>query len=167
METNIYKCKLTGRTVSGNCQCQTGQYVAVSQIIKFTIPGPPQGKARARTGKGFAYTPENTVLYENLIKAMYLKEHCMRVDNLDIPLEMHIKAYCKISKSASLKKYADMHRGATRPTKKPDWDNIGKVVSDALNGIAYHDDAQIVRAIVEKWYSDEPRVEVEIREVTQ
>jgi hypothetical protein len=27
METNIYKCKLTGRTVSGNCECQTGQYI--------------------------------------------------------------------------------------------------------------------------------------------
>jgi hypothetical protein len=27
-ELNLYQCQLTGRTLSGNCQCQTGQYVA-------------------------------------------------------------------------------------------------------------------------------------------
>jgi Holliday junction resolvase RusA-like endonuclease len=134
-------------------------------MISFTIPGEPQGKARARTGKGFAYTPEKTVLYENFIKIMYEKTKCAVFFNKNIPLEMHIKAYYKIPKSTSLIKYSDMHRGVIRPTKKPDWDNVGKVVSDALNGIAYHDDTQIVRATVEKWYSDIPRVEIEIREV--
>ena len=49
-----------------------------------------------------------------------------------------------------------------RPTRKPDFDNIGKVICDALNGIAYRDDAQIVDALVRKFYSDTPRVIVEI-----
>ena len=26
-ELNLYQCKLTGRTVSGNCECQTGKFV--------------------------------------------------------------------------------------------------------------------------------------------
>ena len=54
--------------------------------------------------------------------------------------------------------------GLIRPTKKPDWDNIGKVVCDALNGIAYRDDAQIVDSMVRKFYGEVPRVVVIIRE---
>jgi Holliday junction resolvase RusA-like endonuclease len=49
-----------------------------------------------------------------------------------------------------------------RPTKKPDADNILKAVLDALNGLAYNDDSQIVSARIEKLYSDNPRVEIVI-----
>jgi Holliday junction resolvase RusA-like endonuclease len=52
-----------------------------------------------------------------------------------------------------------------RPTKRPDWDNLGKLVSDSLNGLAYKDDSQIVEATAAKYYSDRPRVEIEITEV--
>ena len=52
-----------------------------------------------------------------------------------------------------------------RPTKKPDWDNIGKIVCDSLNNIAYHDDNQVVDAQVRKFFSENPRVEVTIRKV--
>lgn len=48
--------------------------------------------------------------------------------------------------------------------KKPDFDNIGKIVCDSLNNIAYHDDAQIVDAQVRKFFSDDPRVVVTIQE---
>jgi Holliday junction resolvase RusA-like endonuclease len=134
-------------------------------MIHFTIPGPPQGKARARTGKGFAYTPEKTVLYENLIKTIFMAEGCKPYQSEGQPLEMNIKAYYQVPKSASKNVRQFMLDGHSRPTKKPDADNVMKVVADALNGIAYHDDTQIVRATVEKWYGEEPKVEVEIREV--
>ena len=55
-----------------------------------------------------------------------------------------------------------MADGKIRPTKKPDADNIMKAVADALNGIAYKDDSQIVNVTIAKWYSDTPRVEVAI-----
>jgi Holliday junction resolvase RusA-like endonuclease len=135
-------------------------------MIKFTIPGPPQGKARARTGKGFAYTPEKTVLYENLIKSVFIQDKCKRVQSEGQPLTMHIRAFYPIPKSISQKVKDFMLQNQIRPTKKPDADNVLKVVADALNGIAYHDDTQIVTAIVEKYYGEEPRVEVEIWEVT-
>ena len=48
------------------------------------------------------------------------------------------------------------------PTKKPDTDNIAKAILDALNGVAYYDDAQVVELHVVKKYSDEPRAEVMI-----
>ena len=53
--------------------------------------------------------------------------------------------------------------GNIRPTKKPDCDNISKVICDALNGIAFHDDSMIVELAVEKFYSENPCVDVVIR----
>jgi Holliday junction resolvase RusA-like endonuclease len=55
-----------------------------------------------------------------------------------------------------------MAEGKIRPAKKPDADNIMKAIADALNGIAYKDDSQIVNVTITKWYSDTPRVEVAI-----
>ena len=50
-------------------------------------------------------------------------------------------------------------------TKKPDSDNIIKIILDALNGICYHDDSQICRIYFEKKYSEIPKVEITIKEI--
>lgn len=44
--------------------------------------------------------------------------------------------YCALASSDNRKKRAAKLSGAIRPTKKPDCDNIGKIVADSLNGIA-------------------------------
>lgn len=126
---------------------------------KFIIPGEPTGKGRPRVTKWGTHTPEKTVLYENLVKTAY--------DGIlhDGYIEMNVKAFYSIAKSTSKKKHEQMLKGEILPTKKPDCDNVLKIIADALNKIAYNDDAQIVRATVEKYYSDMPRVEVEINEI--
>lgn len=131
--------------------------------ITFTILGEPQGKARARTGKGFAFTPEKTVNYEALVKTMYYSNY----NNLKLhgPLKITIYAFMSIPKSSSNKKHESMRKGEILPVKKPDWDNIGKIVTDALNKIAYDDDSQIVHATVIKTYGEIPRVTVELEEI--
>lgn len=138
-------------------------------IISFTVHGEPQGKGRPRfvsCGKyNRAVTPDQTVIYENLIKAEYTIKNGHRRFEKDIPLMICIKAYYKIPKSASKKKTEQMLSGDVFPIKKPDFDNVGKVIADALNGIAYYDDAQIVEAVVSKRYSDRPRVEVQIMQL--
>ena len=55
-----------------------------------------------------------------------------------------------------------MISGALLPAKKPDLDNVAKIVCDALNGVAYKDDAQVVKLTVHKRYSERPEVAVEI-----
>lgn len=104
------------------------------------------------------YTPQQTVEYESTVKSIY-KEKYSNVKLLG-NVFMYINAYFKIPKSAKKKEKIDMLSGNIRPIKKPDWDNVGKIISDSLNELAYHDDSQIVSANVEKWYSDNPRVEV-------
>lgn len=128
--------------------------------MKFIIPGEPKAKGRHRTTKTHSYTPDSTVLYENWIKQCYLQ--ATDKERLEGQIEAHIKAFFSIPKSTPKSKRELMLSGAIRPIKKPDWDNVGKVVCDALNKMAYSDDSGIVTGVVEKWYSDEPRVEVEL-----
>lgn len=130
--------------------------------IVFTVLGEPVGKARQRVTRFGTYTPAATVLYENLIKTEYRRQ-CRdhRFDDKQ-PLRMEVRAEYLIPASASKAKRAAMAKGEIRPMKKPDWDNVGKVVSDALNKLAYRDDTQIVDCTVQKFYSDRPRIIVKI-----
>ena len=131
-------------------------------IITFTVLGEPVGKARQRVTRFGTYTPEKTVLYENLIKTEYRRQcNDHRFDDKQ-PLCMEVKAEYMIPASASKAKRAAMARGEIRPMKKPDWDNVGKVVSDALNKLAYRDDTQIVDCTVRKFYSERPKITVKI-----
>lgn len=57
--------------------------------------------------------------------------------------------------------------GAHRPIVKPDTDNYIKSTLDGLNGLLWEDDNQIVKIVAEKYYSDHPRVEIEVEEVNE
>ena len=83
----------------------------------------------------------------------------------DAALDVRIIAYCEIPKSISKKKRKAMLEHKIRPTKKPDWDNIGKIICDSLNKVAYRDDSAVVDAQVRKFYSENPRVDVSIRAI--
>lgn len=135
--------------------------------ITFTIPGVPMGKGRpkfARRGNFVkTYTPATTATYENLVKLCY--EQASSGCSLQGPVRAEISAYYPIPKSAPKKQQAAMHSQTIRPTKKPDWDNVGKIICDALNALAYGDDAQIVDARVQKFYADTPRVLVTLTEI--
>lgn len=133
--------------------------------ITLTVPGKPLGKQRPRVLRnGITYTPKETVNYETLVKQLYITQHFCK--QLEGPIKMHIKAYFPIPKSVSKKKREEMITGKTRPVKKPDVDNIIKIIADSLNGLAYRDDSQIVECTIEKYFSDEGRVEIEIEEVS-
>lgn len=127
--------------------------------VMFRVPGKPQGKARARTfynaaaGKHMSMTPENTVLYENLIKEQFLSCTDGFYVERGEPVTLRIIARFLPPGSASRKKQREMIEGEILPLKKPDMDNIVKVVADALNGVAYHDDTQIVFVAAKKVYS--------------
>jgi Holliday junction resolvase RusA-like endonuclease len=131
--------------------------------MKLIIPGEPCAKQRPKFGNGRTYTPEKTVNYETLVRQLYIQA---TKEYHEGALRLIVNAFFSIPKSTSKKNREKMLQGIIRPTKRPDWDNIGKIVSDALNTIAYHDDSYIVDARVRKWYSDTPRVEVEITELT-
>lgn len=132
-------------------------------MIRFEIPGEPGAKGRPRFSNhgGFTktYTDKKTRLYESLVRDAYFST-IGNPDPISKEMEVEINAHFGIPKSASKCKRAAMIDGRIRPTKKPDTDNIAKVILDSLNGIAFDDDKQVVKLVVNKFYSEKPHVEV-------
>ena len=75
-------------------------------------------------------------------------------------MDVRIRAYYTIPESDSNRQRNRKLAGIIRPCKTPDVDNIGKIVFDALNKLAYDDDAQVVDFQIRKFYSDRPRIEI-------
>lgn len=134
-------------------------------IYEFEIPGPVTGKGRPRinTYTCRAYTPNKTKEYEELTKQYFVLKYPRY-----IPLEGRIKvsiiAYFKIPKGTNKSNSELMLKGIISPTKKPDVDNIEKIVLDAMNTLAFKDDSQITKLDIEKVYSEEEKVYVKIEE---
>lgn len=115
------------------------------------IDGPVKGKGRPRaTGRGNFirfYTPKATKDYEDLIKA-----HCMYVRKMTGPLSLYITIWHKGPKRL----------WGTFCEKKPDGDNVIKLVMDALTGITYDDDNSICKGSWEKIYQCKSRLRIEL-----
>ena len=129
--------------------------------IFLIVPGKPQAKQRPRWSSHGTYTPKETVAYETYIKEIFVISYPDFI-LLEGPLKIQITAWLMIPKSTSKKKAKLMTERIIRPTKKPDWENVAKSVCDALEKLAYKNDSQIVTAVFHKFYSVQPRLEIEI-----
>ena len=130
----------------------------------FQVPGEPVGKGRPRfTRQGRAYTPAKTAKYENLVSLTFQQMYPNHVP-FENAVEMKMIAYFSIPKSWSKKKHQQAVLNQIFPTKKPDTDNIAKV-KDALNGIAFKDDSQVVKETIIKRYAEVPKLIIYIKEV--
>ena len=127
----------------------------MSDTIAFEIPGPIRGKARPRvTRAGITYTPKETVQYENLVKLCFRETAAAGgTDFFEQPIKAQLEVYYEIPKSTTKSRQGAMLLDKLYPTKKPDADNVAKIVLDSLNGIAYKDDSQVVELTVRKFYS--------------
>ena len=136
--------------------------------IDLVIEGEPVGKGRPRvTSKGsfaHAYTPSRTKNYEKLIQNTYLNKYTYE-DTLQGPIKAELIAYFPIPESISKKKKELLLKNYEKHTKKPDIDNVIKSVFDALNNLAFVDDSNIIQVEAKKRYSDNPRVELHLKEV--
>lgn len=133
--------------------------------IRFTVRGDPFGKQRPRHTKGgHTYTPNETREHEQLIAWAYRQQYRNFRFSPKTYIDIRVFAYIGIPKSASKATRERMISGEIRPAVKPDWDNIGKLVADALNGVAYDDDKCIVDAMVRNFYSTDPRTVIYLQE---
>ena len=137
--------------------------------VSFTVAGEPKGKGRPRFSKVgdrmIARTPADTVVYENYIKVEYQRQCDSKRFEDNAMLDLRINAFYAIPESASKKRKKAMEDREDRPTKKPDADNILKVVADSLNQLAYRDDAQVVDTQIRKFWSHTPRLEISIQNI--
>lgn len=137
--------------------------------ISFEVPGDPYGMPRPRFARGHAYTPKEAVAYKKKVAAKFYeairKKGWLRWTAQET-VEVYIIACFRIPKTITKATRERIARGEERPLKKPDIDNIEKIITDALNGEAYQDDRQITKSVCEKVYAPEgtePCVDVVIR----
>lgn len=129
------------------------------------VTGKIKGKQRPRfnTKTGRAFTPGDTITYENWIKCCYQEQDGRFIDG---PVKARIEVYYKIPKSYSKKRVQAIRDGLEMPLKKPDSDNIAKIVLDSLNKIAFNDDAQVVElTVIKRWTEEQERIEFELEEI--
>lgn len=130
--------------------------------FNMTLPGAPIGKGRPRisTRGGFAraYTPQKTRDYEEYIGTLAMLTAGMPTKDT---VTVQIDFFYPIPASWSKKK-RDAAEGEPCQVK-PDLDNAGKLILDALNEIVYEDDKQVVCLSLKKQYSSNPRTEIDIR----
>lgn len=140
--------------------------------ITFTIPGAPVPKGRPRFrivkpryGKAFVttYTETKTEEAEDKIK-IKARQAIWDKAAFTCPVAVSLEFFVPIPKSFSNKKRESAIAGETLPVTKPDIDNYEKLVLDALNGIVYEDDNQVVSLSSKKRYSDNPHTTVCVRE---
>lgn len=136
----------------------------MKQVV-FVIKGEPKGKGRPRLNRysGSIYTPAETAQYERLVALSY--SNVARGYKFTSPVKVTVKAYHKPPKGKSKRVVQDMLNGHILPTKKPDADNVAKIILDGLNHVAWSDDTQVVDMMVSKRYGEEPMVAVIIEEI--
>lgn len=121
--------------------------------VHFIIPGRPVGKGRPRFSRsGHCWTPDKTVAYEQDIRLAYWETCGRKCFDADKALSVEIVLYYVRPKRMTKRNRIMAQRGVLRPIVKPDVDNVTKSILDALNGIAFKDDRQIVQVTCEKWY---------------
>ena len=134
--------------------------------INFSVLGEPFAKQRPRAARKGSfitiYTPRETKMYEEKVMKAY--NQIYRGIQLDGPLTVLIEGVFSVPKSSSKKVRDKMLSGEIPHVKKPDCDNMGKVCLDALNGVAYPDDAIINQLHVSKRYGKTARVDITIYE---
>lgn len=120
-----------------------------TESVTITVAGKPLGQPRQKhavvNGRARNYIEGTHPIhgFKSDIKRAWPEGHMF-----DGPVRVSIVAIFARPKSATKK------RGPNRRypcTKKPDWDNIAKSICDALNGVAYRDDAQVAEGRVERW----------------
>ena len=134
-------------------------------IYELEIDGKIIGKERPRVNlyNGRVYTPNKTKDYENYIRECF----CIKYPNfkqIEGRVSIEIIAFKAIPKNISKINAQKMLEGEISPVVKPDIDNIGKVVLDALNKFAFKDDNQVCKFSIQKKYSLIEKIYIKVEE---
>ena len=117
-------------------------------VVEIELPGEPVAKARARVTKRGAFTPRKTQQYERALR-LAAKTAMKGRPPFDGPIELLVMARFRMP----IRWPKWKRTWSTAHCSKPDWDNVGKI-TDALSGIVWQDDSQVIDGRVVKRYDD-------------
>ena len=132
---------------------------------RFEIKEKAIGKQRPRYSSKMKrmYTPAKTSSFEEKVKWAFKSKYNIETELSTKPFKAKIIAIFEPPKSISKKKKEELLY--SEYTKKPDVDNIAKIILDSLNELAYKDDNQVSELLVFKQYGDENLIRVELEEI--
>ena len=132
-------------------------------IFSFDYAGPVRGQGRPRFTRVGArvrtYDRLADVRYKQALRREYIEQGGPHFGS--VPVSVTITCMRALPKTLG-------RAGSEDDTHRPDADNIAKAVMDALTGVAYDDDRQVTRLVVEKYprvASDGDRLRVTIADV--
>lgn len=139
------------------------------QEIKMALPFVPTAKGRPKfrviRGHVHAFTPAKTKDFEYRVKEYYKGAAGGYIYAKGVPISVSIEFGMPIPLSTSKKRSEEMIRGNIKHAIKPDLDNLTKSILDALNGVAWYDDAQIVELHIIKRYVKTPAIYITIHDI--
>ena len=148
----------------------------MTEKLSFTILGEPVAKGRARASARVVntaagpraivtmHTPKATVAAEKAIRDEF-KRRWPDHKPWTGPVMLRFTAVFETPKSFNKALQIAAAAGKLYHIAKPDADNCAKLVADALNGIAWHDDSQLQGGGVKR-YGSPARIDVTIEHLT-
>jgi Holliday junction resolvase RusA-like endonuclease len=137
--------------------------------VTFTVPGSPRGKGAGRAGKiaghAMIFTDSKTRHEMAALRTFAWQAMAGRPPYAG-PVVVRMCAYREVPQSWSAKKRAAALAGDVVPTSRPDCTNYAKM-DDALNGLVWVDDRQIVSYVIHKRFGEIPRLVVDVRSAEQ
>lgn len=130
--------------------------------MEFYVIGKVVPKQSFRYSYRGGYTSKRVKLYANRVRESFESEYPNWIALKDIPFKIKIDIFFKVPKGNSKKINLRCLAGEIRPLKRPDIDNVSKNILDALNGIVYADDKQIVELTIRKYYGEQDYVRINI-----
>jgi len=135
-------------------------------VVTFTVDGDPIPKGRprfARRGKFVqTYTDAKTIEYETYV-ALKARQAIGASEPFNGALSVFLYLRYEVPASYSKKRKEACLSGLEYP-KRIDIDNVYKSITDAMNGIVYLDDSQIVEAHIKKVYAETAGANVMVQE---
>lgn len=132
----------------------------VIKNITIELHHEPISKKRHRDSCGKKYDPQSKLKYaikQDIKKKAMMRNYSFKKNNT---YSVAITSYHKMPDSWSKKKKENFD-GCLKNTK-PDCDNVIKFYLDCMNGIIYHDDAQVASVQNRKFWSQEQKVVIQI-----
>jgi len=137
----------------------------MNRSLTIEVPGKPIAKKRPRFYRrgNYAGTYSDQVTEAGRF-ILEVKSQIQNIEGLPIPAGVPVDLVCMfyfpIPASLSKKRLIELNM---MHTKKPDADNCLKFVKDCLNGIVWHDDAQVACVKAMKVLADKPMTKITVR----
>jgi Holliday junction resolvase RusA-like endonuclease len=124
----------------------------------FELPGVPRPQKQTRYARGKFFDPS----YLDKAQIRWQIQPYAPDDQLHGPMAMDMTFFMPIPKDVSKSTRQKMVNGTLRPDKRPDFDNLAYIITNALKGLIYRDDGQVVDCCIHKYYGEIPRTVLKV-----